>query len=190
MTKEAFKVYICEKIDEMEEADIGAFLENFSEDKTQEKTAEELIVIRGEFKKLTKLVQSFQNDLTNANGRLEEEQLKPFLNFYSFLKNSKDALHSMPPNTIFGSAKFNKAFGAFENGFDSVEHLYQDILKSIELELISKKGELFNADFHEAIETTNDNELENGVIVEVFEEGFSYKGRVLNYAKVKVNRWI
>ena len=189
MTRDELKEYICKQIDLMdstEVSELSAFLQGKDE---KESVAEELIVIKGEFKKLTKLVQQMQTGVENIKKEQNIENLKAFITFYSFLKNSKDALHSLPKNSMFGISKFNRAFGAFENGFKTIEILYEDILKSINLEVSAKVGDRFDPNIHEAVEVIEDKNIENGTIVEVLEEGFLYQDKLLNYAKVKVNQW-
>lgn len=190
MTKNELKEYISNQIDMMDSVEINE-LSQFLEAKDEEESvAEELIIIKGEFKKLTKLVQQMQRGLENVKKEQSEDELKAFISFYSFLKNSKDALSSIPQNSIFGVSKFNRAFGAFENGFKSIDMLYNDILKSIELQVSTKIGDEFDPDIHEAVEVIADKDIEDGVVVEVLEYGFLYRDKLLNYAKVKVNRWI
>ena len=190
MTKDEFKEYISNQIDIMDSAEaseLSLLLRGKDED---ESIAEELIIIKGEFKKLTKLVQQLQTQLESAKKEQSEDKLKAFITFYSFLKNSKDALYSMPQNSMFDRSKFNRAFGAFENGFKSIDILYEDILQSIDLQISAKIGDVFDPDIHEAVEVIEDRDIEDGIIVEVLEEGFLYRGELLNYAKVKANRWI
>ena len=189
MTRDELKEYICKQIDLMdsnEVSELSQFLQGKGE---KESVAEELIVIKGEFKKLTKLVQQMQTGLESVKKEQNVENLKAFINFYSFLKNSKDALHSLPKNSMFSVSKFNRAFGAFESGFKTVDILYEDILKSINLKVSAKIGDRFNPDIHEAVEVIKDKNIENSTIVEVLEEGFLYQDKLLNYAKVKVNQW-
>lgn len=190
MTKDELKEYICNQIDLMDSIEINELSEFLQEKSEDESIAEELIVIKGEFKKLTKLVQQMQTALEVVKKEKSEDELKSFILFYSFLKNSKDALSSMPQNSIFGISKFNRAFGAFENGFKSIDILYTDILKSIELQVSTKIGDKFDPDIHEAVEVIEDKDIENATIIEILEDGFLYKDELLNYAKVKVNRWI
>jgi len=191
MTKEELKDYICKQIDLMDSTEIVELSHFFQGKSDEESIVEELIVIKGEFKKLTKLVQQMQLALESVKAEESNEyELKPFITFYSFLKNSKDALHSMPKNSMFGISKFNRAFGAFENGFKSIDMLYSDILKSINLEVSAKVGDKFDPNIHEAVEVIENKNIEDGIVVEVLEEGFLYKNKLLNYAKVKVNRWI
>jgi len=190
MTKDELKDYISNQIDLMSDAELNELSLFFQKEDEDESIAEELIVIKGEFKKLTKLVQQMQIQLENVKKVRSKDELKSFISFYSFLQNSKDALHSMPQNSIFGVSKFNRAFGAFENGFKSIDMLYDDILKSVELKISAKVGDRFDSDIHEAVEVIEDKNIEDGVVVEVLEYGFLYRDELLNYAKVKVNRWI
>ncbi len=189
MTKDELKTYLCNQIDLMDSVEIGElsqFLQGRDED---ESIAEELIVIKGEFKKLTKLVQQMQTQLETVKLERSEDEIKPFITFYLFLKNSKDAINSMPQNSMFGVSKFNRAFGAFQGGFKSIDMLYEDILKNLDLKVSAKEGDKFDPDIHEAVEVLEDRDIKDSTVVEVLEEGFLYKGTLLNYAKVKVNRW-
>ena len=189
MTRDELKEYICKQIDLMDSIEVNQLSQFLQGKGEKESVAEELIVIKGEFKKLTKLVQQMQTGVENIKKEQNIENLKAFINFYSFLKNSKDALHSLPKNSMFGVSKFNRAFGAFESGFKTVDILYEDILKSINLKVSAKIGDKFDPDIHEAVEVIEDKNIENSTIVEVLEEGFLYQDKLLNYAKVKVNQW-
>ena len=189
MTRDELKEYICKQIDLMDSKEVNQLSQFLQGKGEKESVAEELIVIRGEFKKLTKLVQQMQTGLESVKKEQNIESVKAFINFYSFLKNSKDALHSLPKNSMFGVSKFNRAFGAFESGFKTVDILYEDILKSINLKVSAKIGDKFDPDIHEAVEVIEDKNIENSTIVEVLEEGFLYQDKLLNYAKVKVNQW-
>lgn len=189
MTKDELKEYICKQIDLMDTEDIYDLSYFLEEKDTEEALFGELTVIKGEFKKLTKLVQLTDTKIETIRHELNKEDFKAFITLYSFLKNSKDALSSMPENSIFGISKFNRAFGSFENGFKSIDKLYGNILDTLELKLSAKIGDIFNPDFHEAVEVIEDKKVADGTIVEILDEGFLYKDRLLNYAKVKVNKW-
>jgi len=189
MTKDELKTYICNQIDLMDSVELNELSQFLQGSDEEESIAEELIVIKGEFKKLTKLVQQMQTQLETVKLEQRENALQPFITFYSFLKNSTDALNSMPPNSMFGISKFNRAFGAFENGFKSIDRLYEDILKSIDLKVSTQVGDQFDPNIHEAVEVIEDKKIEDSTVVEILEEGFLYKDKLLNYAKVKVNRW-
>ena len=189
MTRDELKEYICKQIDLMDSTEVSELSQFLQGKGEKESVVEELIVIRGEFKKLTKLVQQMQTGVDGIKKEQNIENLKAFITFYSFLKNSKEALHSLPKNSMFGVSKFNRAFGAFESGFKTVDMLYEDILKSINLKASAKVGDRFDPNIHEAVEVIEDKNIENSTIVEVLEEGFLYQDKLLNYAKVKVNQW-
>ncbi len=113
MTKEELKEYICNQIDLMSNEEIVELSQFFQGVDKDESIAEELIIIQGEFKKLTKLVHQMHTQLETVKLERSEDELRPFISFYSFLKNSKDALRSMPQNSMFGVSRFNRSFGAF-----------------------------------------------------------------------------
>ena len=190
MTRDELKIYICNQIDLMDSTEISEFSQFLRGKDKEESVAEELIIIKGEFKKLTKLVQQMQIGLDSIKKEQNIEEIKAFITFYSFLKNSKDALHSLPKNSMFGVSTFNRAFRAFEIGFKTVDILYEEILKSINLKTSAKVGDKFDPNIHEAVEVIEDKNIKDSTIVEVLEEGFLYQNKLLNYAKVKVNRWI
>ncbi len=57
------------------------------------------------------------------------------------------------------------------------------------MEIEVKKGELFDASVHEAVEVTEDKNLKDGEILEVLLSGWKFKdGLVIRHAKVKVNK--
>ncbi len=190
MTKDEFKEYLCEQIDLMDDGELeefSVFLENREED---EKIAEELIMIRGEFKKLTKLVHTMEDKMDENRKLQTKEELKPLIAFDKFLKNSKDAVDSLPKVSFWGRKKLQRSIDALQSGFESAEKGYDDVLQGVGLMRTAKVGESFNPDLHEAVETTENRDMAEGVIVEVLEEGYLYRDEVVNYAKVKVNRWI
>jgi len=189
MTKEKFKEYICNQIDLMDKSEIQEFSSFLTDKSSEEEIAEELIVIKGEFKKLTKLVLSMGQKIDERKISREKEELKPFIEFDSFLKNSKDAIDSLPQASFFGKKKINKSIHSLQNGFATVEHQYEHILNKIGLQRGAKVGDKFDSNIHEAVEVIENKTIEDGTIMEVLEEGFLYQDKIINYAKVKVNRW-
>lgn len=65
-----------------------------------------------------------------------------------------------------------------------------DILKKYGLEEIETTGEKFNPEFHEAIEVAEDENREDGIIVEEIQKGYLLNGKVLRTSKVKVTKKI
>lgn len=189
MTKEQFKEYICKQIDLMDNRQLKEFLVFIQGGNNDEYIAEDLIIIKGEFKKLTKLVQSMEQKIDGVKESKTEKELLPFIEFDSFLQNSKDAIDSLPRASFFGKKKVNKSIDSLQSGFSSIGEQYEKILSQIGLIRGAKVGEQFDSNLHEAIEVIEDKNRENGIIVEILQEGFIYNNKVINYAKVKVNRW-
>ena len=189
MTKEQFKEYICNQIDLMDSSEFQEFSLFMSGDTQEENIAQELIIIKGEFKKLTKLVQSMGKKIDEVKESREKEELKPYIEFDAFLKNSKDAIDSLPEAKFFGKKKINQSIGSLQSGFSSIESQYERILNQIGLKRSAKVGENFDSNLHEAVEVIENKNIENGTVIEVLEEGFLYKDKIINYAKVKVNQW-
>ncbi len=190
MTKEQFKEYICKQIDLMDESQLEEFSVFVRGESEEEHVAEELIVIRGELKKLTRLIQSTEQKFEVADKIYRKEQLKTLMEFDAFLKNSKDAVDSLPEASIFSISKTNRSIRSLKDGFSSVDRQYEKILDDAGLERCAEVGERFDPDRHEAVETIDNKSLENETITEVLEDGFLYGDEIINYAKVKVNRWI
>lgn len=74
-------------------------------------------------------------------------------------------------------------------GFKLIYNKFSATLKSKGLEAIECKGEMFNADMHEAI--TNipvQDPSDKGKIVDVIERGYNLRGKSLRYAKVIVGQ--
>lgn len=189
MTKEQLKSRICQQIDLMDDREVDEFSIFLQEEEKEEHIAQELVIIKGEFKKLTKLVYSMESKLNQKQKELEKTQLQSFFAFEALLKNAKDAIDSLPKASLFGISKLNRAIHSIQEGFGSLSQEYATILELLGIQYTAKVGDRFNADFHEAVEVIEDQTQEDGAIVEIFEEGFLYQNQIINYAKVKVNRW-
>jgi len=189
MTKEQFKEYICNQIDLMDNSELREFTKFVQGGSEEEQIAEELIIIKGEFKKLTKLVQSMGQKIDNANIDRKKEELEPFIEFDTFLKNSKDAVDSLPQASFLGKKKVNRSINSLQKGFSSIGNRYEKILNQIGLTRCAKRGDRFDSNLHEAVEVVENKKIEDGTVIEVLEEGFLYQDKIINYAKVKVNRW-
>lgn len=189
MTKEQFKTYICEQLESMDASELELFLTSFEEGEKEESIAEELVVIRGEFKKMTRLIHSMEQRYDAAELIRSRDQIAPLLTFDAFLKNAKDAIDSLPQASLLGISKTNRSIKAAQGGFDAAEMLYGEILSAAGIKRSAKEGDRFNPEQHEAVEVVSDSRFEDGIIIEVLEEGFLYRDEVIGYAKVKVNRW-
>lgn len=85
------------------------------------------------------------------------------------------------------SYKQNKNTDAFEEG---IQLIYQKFFKTLEqrgLKLMTSKGELFNAEIHEAItQTPVADDQQKGKIVDELEKGYYLHDKVIRFAKVVI----
>lgn len=78
---------------------------------------------------------------------------------------------------------------ALREGFKLIQHKLIHVLQSKGLEAVESKGEVFNADLHEAITNVPaQDESQKGKIIDVVERGYNLKGKTLRFAKVIVGQ--
>jgi molecular chaperone GrpE len=184
VTKDEFKEFICNKIDLMDNQDIVELSNFLQNSNSEEKIVDELVSIKGEFKKLTKIVQSL-----DKKDEQDIQDIAPYITMYKFLENSREILQAMPKLSFFNILRVSESYGSFKSGFVSIDILFEQITNNIALSSSASVGERFNPDYHEVVERVEDRTLEDETIVEVIQQGFIYKEELINYAKVKVNKW-
>jgi len=74
-------------------------------------------------------------------------------------------------------------------GFKMVKDQLFKVLENDGLKEIAALNEPFDPNFHEAIEKIHNQDLEDGINVEVVSKGYLYKDQLLRPAMVKVNEW-
>ncbi len=79
-----------------------------------------------------------------------------------------------------------KDFKAVQEGVDMIQVQIQKFLKDIGVEKIKTVGEKFDPHLHEAIETTESVDKDDGIIVEELKPGYNFNGRLLRPASVKI----
>lgn len=76
---------------------------------------------------------------------------------------------------------------AAKEGTSLIYDKLMEYLKSLGLERIEAKGEVFNTDFHEAVtQIPAGSEDMKGKVVGVIQTGYTFNGKILRYAKVVV----
>ncbi len=76
----------------------------------------------------------------------------------------------------------------FASGVKMVAKQLDDTLSGLGLEMIASLGEQFDPNYHYAVLTDSDESREDNEIVEVMQEGYIFKGKVIRPAMVKVNQ--
>jgi len=79
-----------------------------------------------------------------------------------------------------------KDFKAVQEGIDMIQVQIQHFLKDIGLERVKTVNEKFDPHFHEAIETEESSDKEEGLIVGELKPGYRLNGRLIRPASVRI----
>ena len=79
-----------------------------------------------------------------------------------------------------------KDFKAVQEGVGMIQVQIQKFVKDIGLEKIKAEGEKFDPHFHEAVETVETKDKEDGVIINELKPGYKFNGKLLRPAMVRI----
>ena len=74
-----------------------------------------------------------------------------------------------------------------KEGVSIIQSKFKKILDSYDVDSFNSKGELFDADLHEAIMAQHCNKKAN-IIIDEFEKGYKIKDKIIRHAKVIVSK--
>ena len=77
---------------------------------------------------------------------------------------------------------------SLRDGIVLVNSKIQKYFDSLDIVTFGEKGEKMDPDLHDAMLTQEDKDSEVGVILDVFEKGYTYRDKVIRHAKVIVNK--
>ena len=77
---------------------------------------------------------------------------------------------------------------SIKDGIVLVNSKIQKYFDSLDIVSFGEKGEKMDPDLHDAMLTQEDKDFEAGVILDVFEKGYTYRDKVIRHAKVIVNK--
>lgn len=126
-------------------------------------------------------------EFENARKRIEKEKT-------DFVRYATDGLvmELLPVvDNLELSEKYIKEakdFKAVQQGLDMIHLQIQKLLKDIGVERIKAVGEKFDPHMHDPLETeeTDDKDKEDGLVVAELKPGYTFNGRLLRPASVKI----
>jgi molecular chaperone GrpE len=74
------------------------------------------------------------------------------------------------------------------DGIKMVESKIENFLDSLDVKPFGDRGDTMNAELHDAMITQTDDKLDDNSIISVFENGYTYREKVIRHAKVIVNK--
>lgn len=124
-------------------------------------------------------------EFENVKKRLEKERM-------DFLKYANEGLilEFLPilDNLEIAEKHIKEAkdFKAVQEGVDMIQNQIQKFLKDIGVEKLKALGQTFDPNLHEAVETEESSDVDDGIVVEELKPGYNFNGRLLRPASVKI----
>jgi molecular chaperone GrpE len=122
-------------------------------------------------------------DFDNFRKRTAKEKESLFDDGYS------DAVKNLLPvldNLERAEQNSSQQEGSLYEGVKMVLKIFRDLLEKSGVKEIEAEGIRFDPDYHNAILHVEDDSVGENIIVEVFQRGFIYKGKVIRHSLVKV----
>lgn len=148
--------------------------------------------VLSEAEQAQKLADEFKDKFLRVSAEYE--------NFRKRTQKEKDALYSdgkaacaaafLPladnMDRAIEAAKAENADSPIVTGMEMIYRQFEDILKSLSVEVIPSVGEQFDPEVHNAVMHIEDEETEPNTIVEEFQKGYKMGDKVLRHSMVKV----
>jgi len=175
------------KIQEQEvklEAGVGK-----EEEQPKNELQERVDQLEKENKDLIEKIKYSQAELISYRMRKDEETA-------SLLKYAnQDLITEMIPlidnfeNAIkLASKSDNPEISKYLTGFQMMYQNLLGVLNKYGVEVIDRKGQVFDSKLEQALVAENNEELDDDVVIEVLQKGYKLKDRVIRPASVKVNQ--
>ena len=94
----------------------------------------------------------------------------------------------LPCLDTFKEAKKSIADEKVLEGVNMIENKIMDALGRLEVERIEAVGQKFDPNFHDVIAVMHNENYDDDIILEEYQAGYKYKGKVIRYSKVIVNK--
>ncbi|MGN8886076.1 nucleotide exchange factor GrpE [Blautia sp. HCP28S3_G10] len=184
---------VTEPVEESPEATAGNSEEETESAETEEnKESKGKTSFFGKKKKDNKLEQQVE-DLTDRLKRSMAE----FDNFRKRTEKEKSSMYIIGAKEIIEKIlpvvdNFERGLAQapendpFAEGMQKIYKQFTTTLESLGVEPIEAVGKEFNPDFHNAVMHVEDEEVEDNIVVEELQKGYTYKGFVVRHSMVKV----
>ena len=129
-----------------------------------------------------------------------QRQMAEFENFRKRTEKEKAAMFDMGSRNVI--EKILPVIDNFERGLGSVpaeakedpfvvgmDKVYKQLMKTLEdlgVKAIEAKGQPFNPELHNAVMHIEDDAIDENIVVEEFQKGYTYHDSVVRYSMVKV----
>jgi len=122
---------------------------------------------------------------------MQRSMLLEMIEIYDRLSLGGELLHNYQPvDTFFKKSRKKDVhfIKRFEEGQLMAIKRFEQVLKNHQVHAIACVGELLDPQTMSAVETAQDKQFANGVVLEELRKGFFFQNQVLRLAEVKVNK--
>lgn len=157
--------------------------EELKEEEKVEITKEEVMAMNQKINEAEEKALRASAELVNYRKRKDEEVQK-MLKFAN-----EDLILELLP--ILDNFERGLVIDEESNLLSGMKMVYSSLVNTLEkygVKEISALGEEFNETYHYAVATEENKEQKEGIILEVFQKGYTYKDKVIRPAMVKVNK--
>ncbi|HUQ90647.1 MAG TPA: nucleotide exchange factor GrpE [Bryobacteraceae bacterium] len=145
--------------------------------------AEQLATLAAEKAELQDLLMRRQAEFDNFRKRIDREKME--LLEYSSL----EAVNAILPivDDFDRAIKVESADREYARGMELIHQRLADSLKRLGLETVETSGQKFDPNLHHAVTKEKSDEHDEDTILEEYQKGYRFKGRILRPAMVKVS---
>ncbi len=147
----------------------------------------EIDKVRAERDALLDRLARLQAEFDNARKRATREQ-QEFREFAAadVIKNILPVLDSFERALKAAAGDANSNSNDLRSGLELIYRQFQDVLQKLGVQPIESVGKPFDPRMHEAVEMVDTSEAEDHEVLDEFQRGYNYKGRLLRPAMVRV----
>lgn len=159
------------------------------EDKKYEKLKEEFDKLSSENIELKDKNMRITADMINTVRRKDEE-LSRMLKYASedIIKELLEVVDNFERALSMDDDNKEDEVSKFLKGFEMIYKSILNILEKNEVKEIEALGKEFDPSVHQAVLTDHKDDAKENEIIEVMQKGYTYKGKVIRPAMVKVNQ--
>ena len=164
-------------------------LENEIKEENSNELEEKIILLEKEKEELFNKVKLAQADLVNYRKRKDEE-VSSMLKYANegIIKELIILVDNFERAIKLDDDNLDDDLSKFLSGFKLMYANLVDILKKYGVEIIDRRGEIFDANLEEALLTDNLENHEDEEIIEVLQKGYKLHDRIIRPASVKINK--
>ena len=178
-----------------DEATIEEMTDNDSDSKIKHKKDKIIKVKESEYQSLENEIAQYKDkhlrlyaEFENVRKRMERDKME-FAKYANvgLIAEFLEILDNLERTIAAAKAK-HQDYDAFEKGVEMVMNQIYEMLKKNGVKPIEAKGKVFDPHCHEALLQEETDEVDEGIVLEEFQKGYSLQDRFVRTAKVKLSK--